>query len=61
MEASPALPGAPDRPADALVARNRRMGLTITPETNRITWAGEPIEWGWAVEALMPGGGVPRG
>ncbi len=61
MEASPSLPGAPHRPAEVLVARNRSMGLTITPETNRITWAGEPIEWGWAVEALMPGGGVPRG
>ena len=29
-------------------------GLAITAETNRITWAGEPIEYGWAVEALMP-------
>jgi len=54
IEASPALPGAPCRPADALVARNRAEGLNITPETNRITWAGESIEWGWAVEALMP-------
>ena len=51
---SPALPAAPDKPSDTLVARNWSEGLTITPETNRITWAGEPIEYGWAVEALMP-------
>ena len=54
IAASPPLPGAPNKPADALVIRNRRDGLAISPETNRITWAGEPIEYGWAVEALMP-------
>ena len=50
----------PDLPRPAgdavatLVACNRREGLAITPEVNCITWAGEPIEYGWAVEALMP-------
>ena len=56
MEPSPPLPAPPRRPADALVSRNRQEGLDITPETNRITWAGQPVEYGWAVEALMPRG-----
>ena len=43
-----------DRPVGIMVACHRREGLAITAETNRITWAGEPIEYGWAVEALMP-------
>ena len=56
IEPSPPLPTPPRRPADALVSRNRQEGLDITPETNRITWAGQPVEYGWAVEALMPRG-----
>ena len=54
MEASPGLGGVGAWPVEVLVARNRQEGLAITPESNRITWAGEPIEYGWAVEALMP-------
>ena len=61
MEASPSLPPAPPMPADALVAGNRDEELDITAETNRITWAGQPVEYGWAVEALMPGGGPTFG
>ena len=47
--------------ADALVTRNRTKGLDITPETNRITWAGQPVEYGWAVDVLMPGRGPTFG
>ena len=57
IEPCPGLPTVGDRPVVTLVACNRREGLAITPETNRITWAGEHIEYGWAVEALMPGCG----
>jgi len=54
IEPSPPLGGVGDRPVEALVISNEGEGLAITPESNRITWAGEAIEWGWAVEALMP-------
>ena len=54
IEPCPGLPHIADKPVAALVACNRREGLAITPGTNRITWAGEPIEYGWVVEALMP-------
>jgi len=54
IEPCPGLPHIADKPVSALVACNRRQGLAISAETNRISWAGEPIEYGWAVEALMP-------
>ena len=54
IEPCPELPQVKGDPVSVLSDHNRQQGLCISAETNRITWAGERIEWGWAVEALMP-------
>ena len=46
IEPCPELPRISGDAAARLVALNRREGLAITPEVNRITWAGDPIECG---------------
>ena len=46
IEPSPRPARVSDDVVASLVACNRREGLAITPESNRITWAGEPIECG---------------
>jgi len=40
-------------PAKALVLQNRQAGLCITAQTNHPRWDGRPVDYGYAVAALM--------
>jgi len=53
MPRLPAMPPVPADPMGALMARNRAQGIEITPETNHVSWGGEPLDLVWVVEGIL--------
>jgi len=60
MPEVPGVTAVPMDPAGTLMARNRRCGLKITPETNLVGWGGEGLDLPWAVHGILQAEGDAR-
>lgn len=61
LESAPQSPALEGDPASGLAQQNQQAGLQISASTNHPRWDGTPVDYGYAVAALLRGTGPTEG